>query len=127
MRKIRLLLASIGIISLSLTPALPVSATDVFEDVCRNGAAADSTVCEQEGDDPLTGNEGIIIRAANVISVIGGVIAVIIMMYGGFLYITSRGDANKAATGRNAIIYAAIGLIIIVLAQSVVALVLSNI
>lgn len=46
----------------------------------------------------------------------GGFIAVIFLIYGGILYITAGGDAEKATQGRTAIVNAIIGIIIIALA-----------
>jgi len=50
----------------------------------------------------------------------GGALAVIYLMYGGFLYITSAGDEDKAKTGRTAVVNAIIGVIIIALALVIV-------
>jgi cytochrome bd-type quinol oxidase subunit 2 len=56
----------------------------------------------------------------NVLSAIVGVIAVIMIVFGGFRYITSAGNAEKAKTARNVILYAVIGLVIVALAQVIV-------
>ncbi len=42
-----------------------------------------------------------------------GLIAIVIVIYGGFLYVTSRGDDTQATEGKKAITYAAIGILII--------------
>ncbi|MBI4127400.1 TrbC/VirB2 family protein, partial [Candidatus Peregrinibacteria bacterium] len=42
-----------------------------------------------------------------------GLIAIIIVIYGGFLYVTSRGEETQATEGKKAIGYAAIGILII--------------
>lgn len=49
-----------------------------------------------------------------------GVIAVVYLVYGGILYITAGGDAEKATKGRTAVINAIIGIIIILLAYVIV-------
>ncbi len=51
---------------------------------------------------------------------LGGAIAVIYLVYGGILYITAGGDAEKATKGRTAIVNAIIGIIIIALAYVIV-------
>lgn len=59
----------------------------------------------------------------NVLSwvlLLGGAIAVIYLVYGGILYITAGGDAEKATKGRTAIVNAIIGIIIIALAYVIV-------
>lgn len=52
--------------------------------------------------------------------ILAGAIAVIYLVYGGILYITAGGDAEKATKGRTAIINAVIGIVIIVLALIIV-------
>lgn len=51
---------------------------------------------------------------------IAGALAVIYLIYGGILYITAGGDAEKATKGRTALINAIIGIIIIALAFAIV-------
>lgn len=48
------------------------------------------------------------------------ILAVIFIIYGGFLYITSAGDATQAGKGRTALVNALIGLVIIVLSYMIV-------
>ena len=78
--------------------------------------------CEDLPADPdfTTGREEIskyiIIIVANfygMITDIAGYLAVIIVMYGGFLYVTSSGDPGKAMKGQKTIINSVIGLVII--------------
>src|SRR5438876_7743675 len=47
-------------------------------------------------------------------------LAVIYLIYGGFLYITSAGNEESATKGKNAVIYALIGIIIIILSYVIV-------
>lgn len=56
----------------------------------------------------------------NVALVAGAVVAVIYLVYGGLLYITAGGDAEKATKGRVAIVNAIIGIVIIALAFLIV-------
>lgn len=52
---------------------------------------------------------------------VAGALVVIYLVYGGILYITAGGDAEKATKGRTAVINAIIGLIIILLAYLITA------
>ena len=54
-----------------------------------------------------------------------GTIAVISLVYGGFLYITSQGEENKAEQAKQLILYSVIGLIIIGLSAVIVNVVIS--
>lgn len=54
-----------------------------------------------------------------------GTIAVISLLYGGFLYITSQGEDNKVEQAKHIILYSIIGLIIIGLSAIIVNVVIS--
>lgn len=54
-----------------------------------------------------------------------GVIAVCVVIYGGFLFLTSSGDAGKVKKGQDAIKYGLIGLLVAVLAYAITAFVSS--
>ena len=58
---------------------------------------------------------------------IAGVVAIIFVVYGGILYITSTGDPGKIKKAKDAILYALIGLAIVALAQVITAFVSSKI
>jgi hypothetical protein len=63
---------------------------------------------------------GVIQTAVNIISAIVGVVAVVMIIVGGFKYITSAGDANKVSNAKNTVIYAIVGLVIVAVAQLIV-------
>ena len=69
---------------------------------------------------------GIIRNVINILSVIVGVVAVIMIIFGGLKYITSGGDSSNVSSAKNTIIYAIIGLIIVALAQFIVRFVLDK-
>lgn len=77
-------------------------------------------------DSSTGGINGLLRKAVNVISAVVGVIAVIMIIVGGFKYITSGGDSNNVSGAKNTIIYAIIGLIIVALAQVIVHFVLNQ-
>lgn len=49
-----------------------------------------------------------------------GAIALIFVIYGGIIYITSGGDAEKTTKARNTLMYAVLGIIIVVLSYAIV-------
>ena len=55
-----------------------------------------------------------------------GVVVLIMVIYGGFEFVTSGGDSAKSAKGRNTVFYALIGLVIVALAQVIVKFVLKK-
>ncbi len=55
-----------------------------------------------------------------------GAIAVIMIIVGGFKYITSGGDSNKTSSAKNTLLYAAIGIVVVLFAQGLVSFVLKQ-
>lgn len=68
----------------------------------------------------------IIAKVINIFSVIVGIIAVIMIIVGGFFYITSGGKQESVQKAKNTILYAIIGLVIVALAQVIVKFVLQK-
>ncbi|MGH7142139.1 MAG: hypothetical protein ACREF5_01550 [Candidatus Saccharimonadales bacterium] len=97
--------------------------------VCSNGAASGSTLCGQSNtsSNPLAGPNGLLLIIANVIAIVAGLAAVIIIIISGLRLVTSGGDPSRAAGARSALIYAIVGLVIIALADTIISLVLSRI
>lgn len=102
------------------TPAY--AATDILSDACQT--APDSDACKDRvgsaDSSPLTGVNGVIFRVARIVASVAGIIAIIMIIVSGFKYMTSGGDSQKAAESRRVIIGAVIGLVIIVLAQTII-------
>jgi hypothetical protein len=62
----------------------------------------------------------------NLFSIGVGVVAVIMIIIGGFKYITSGGDSGNVSGAKNTILYAVIGLVVVALAQFIVRFVLDR-
>lgn len=106
--------------------ATPALAIDPLGNACKDGAASKSAVCEEDKQETISGKGGVLYRITQLISAIAGVAAVIAMIVGGFMYILSDGDASKAATAKNTLIYAAVGLVVIALSQSIISFVVNR-
>jgi hypothetical protein len=109
--------------------ALPVAAqgADIQAGLCA-GANLDvnDTSCSGGTDAVATIND-LIRKVINLLSVIVGIVAVIMIMVGGFRYITSGGSDTGVTSAKNTILYAIIGLIIVALAQLLVRFVLRQV
>lgn len=68
----------------------------------------------------------IIANVINLISVLVGVVAVIMIVVGGLKYVTANGDASKAKSASMTILYAVIGLVVVAMAQAIVRLVINK-
>ena len=72
------------------------------------------------------GVNGLVRKIINILSVVVGIVAVIMIIIGGFRYITSGGSSEKVTAAKNTILYALIGLVIVALAQVIVRFVLTK-
>lgn len=98
-----------------------------YQGVQCNGAAAASPVCHAPTTDPLTGNNGVIVKATNIIALVAGVAAVIIIILAGIRFILSSGDSAKTGQARETIIYASVGLAVIVLSRTIITFIVSKV
>jgi hypothetical protein len=85
-----------------------------------------SNECSFGGLDANEKLNQIISEIINFFSVIIGVIAVLMIIVGGFRYIISGGDSANVTSAKNTILYAIIGLIVVVFAQYIVKFILSK-
>jgi cytochrome bd-type quinol oxidase subunit 2 len=69
----------------------------------------------------------VIVKAANIIALIAGIAAVIIIIIAGINFILSSGDSAKTGRAREAIIYAAVGLAVIVLSRAIITFIVSRV
>jgi hypothetical protein len=83
--------------------------------------------CGETGDGGVGGLQDIASKVVNFLSVIVGVVAVIMIIVGGFRYITSGGESSNVSGAKNTLIYAIVGLIIVALAQFIVHFVLGQV
>ena len=89
-------------------------------------ATANEGSCEDRGNADATNLNNLIAQIINIFSVIVGIIAVIMIIWGGLKFITAGGDSGRVTSARQTIIYALIGLIIVALAQFIVRFVLAT-
>ena len=117
---------------LSLTAPVTVSAASIQNSVCSGAntlGISEPLVDPDEQCEKLEGTgtgkaNALIEKIINIFSIIVGIVAVIMIIYGGFKYITSGGNQESVKTAKTTIIYALIGLVIVALAQIIVQFVL---
>lgn len=108
----------------------PVLADDIFpSDSIDCTKAPDSAICKsQVGPDtnPLSGQNGLLNRITNIVAIVAGFAAIIMVILGGIRFITSGGDPNNVKSARNTVLYALIGIIVIVLARMLILFVINE-
>lgn len=107
--------------SAAVVPVAIVHADASTQTACN--AISNGNGCKSTGPDITS----IVRVAVNILSILVGVAAVIMIIIGGLKYITSNGDSNAISSAKNTIIYAIVGLVIVATAQFIVQFVLNKI
>ena len=105
-------------IGLTAVPAQNAAAINVFTQCSSNSA---SDVCKAQGD-----SLGPMIHIViNILLYLLGAIAVVMIVIGGIRYTTSNGDSSAIKGAKDTILYAVIGLVVAIMAYSIVNFVVS--
>lgn len=113
-------MSSLGLSVASTASVYAVSGSG--SDVCN--AIGSGVNCDQ-GTGPSIGH--VIKVVINILSIVVGIIAIIMIIISGLRYVTSGGDANNVSAAKNTLMYALIGLVVVVFAQAIVQFVLKNV
>jgi hypothetical protein len=131
--KYKIVAVLIGLFGL-LAVTGPAFAQTVQQEI-NNGLCAGSNLQVPTG--PGTGScngvnsasnnlEKFVRHIVNILSAVIGIVAVIMIMVGGFRYVTSGGSDSSVTSAKNTILYAIIGLIIVALSQVLVHFTIKN-
>jgi cytochrome bd-type quinol oxidase subunit 2 len=133
--KLRRIILTVTAFSLLVTPALVpamvaaqgTTNTNIQGNICggTNASASDNSNCNTGAAN--TQVSSIMTNVINFFSLLVGIVSVIMIIIGGFQYVTSNGDSGKISTAKNTIIFALVGLIIVAMSQFIVHFVLGKI
>lgn len=120
MKKIGLALAAVATVLTGMFfPVAPVMADGLADsDLCNE--ITDPDLLEAAGCNTTKKADEVVNAVLKVVLSFVGLIAVGVMIYGGFVYMTSTGDAGKAQKGKHVIMYGLIGLVVALLAYAIV-------
>ena len=113
-----------------LAIATPANAqVETNDALCRglNATTGDSDNTDCGTEDAGSNVENIVFTIIDVVSFVVGAISVIMIIVGGLRYITSSGESNNVQAAKNTIMYAIVGLIIVIFAQTIVKFVISRV
>lgn len=79
--------------------------------------AKNTEYCKPSGENPFWGEDGLLTKVTEVVSMLVGIASVIMVVVGALRIALSGGDSSKLASARNTIIYAIVGLVIAVMAR----------
>ena len=126
-----LAITSLTLMTPVIIPAMPVSAscggniaTGVNTGISDTGKNTTNQGCT--GGSITTGISSLASKVVNLFSIVVGIVSVVMIIYAGFKYVTSGGESSSVSGAKNTLVYAIVGLIIVVLAQLIVRYVLNS-
>ena len=130
----RYLAASLVMLAIFVTSSSFVSAENakIQASTCQGAelkfpsGSVPSNACNFTGASPESKLNSLVATIVNLFSVVVGVVAVLMIIVGGFRYITSGGDTSNVTGAKNTILYAIVGLVIVALSQFIVKFVLAK-
>ncbi len=125
MKKVIAIIAALFIALSTLSCSVYASKTiridDASNDACKV-ANPDPLICGKKGEADANARIGSIL---NAVYGFVGVLAVIVIVIGGVMYMTSAGDPAKVARAKTTIMYAVIGLVVVLLAFAITTFVIN--
>ena len=113
------------------TPASPTRPT-ISDNICRGvigtetGTVNKSITVSDCSESESQSFGGLVRRIINIFSIVVGSVSVIMIIIGGFRYIISGGDSAGVSAAKNTILYAIVGLVIVLFSQIIIRFVISN-
>lgn len=95
-------------------------AVDPLAGVCSTNPNSATCKSYNGTTNPLTGTNGTLYKITTIVATIAGIAAIFIIIISGVRYMTSGGDTQKVAAAKGTLIGAIVGLVIIVLAQTII-------
>ena len=124
LKKIVTTFAAVALLSAPLSVVAPAAyAQDISTKACE-GVNLGSGDCDASGSQNSF-NE-LMKRVINIFSIVVGAVSVVMIIIGGFRYIISGGDSAGVSGAKNTILYAVVGLVIVLFAQILVRFVVAN-
>ena len=114
-----------------LLGSLNATAFDPLNQACA-GIQGNSDVCDESAQqgtaNPISGQDGVIAKIGRVIAILVGVTSVIMIIYGGYIFVTAggspvgqrSGDASRIGKAKSTIAYAIVGLAVAALAWTII-------
>ncbi len=128
MKRLKLIVALV--FATLLLGSVPLVNAAPADDACSSLKLVDPTAkcgsseaAQKEAEGQVSNLVKVII---NTLSMIVGAVSVVMIIIGGFRYVISGGDSNGVSGAKNTILYAVVGLVIVLFAQVIVRFVYSS-
>jgi hypothetical protein len=97
-------------------------------EILRNLAATISiNGKDYEAEVPVVTGTGLMSNGLNIVYFVLGIVAVVVIILAGYQYLTANGEAQKAAKAMQTILFAVIGLVVVIMAFAITNFVLERV
>ena len=116
-------------ISLLMFPLVANADYSVLNGACGQAGASSASACSAQNtkSNPLVGATGTIHNVTLLIARVTGAVAVIMVIYAGFQMVIGGGDPSKIQTARQTLIYALVGICVILVGQTIIIFVIDRV
>ncbi len=128
------------LISLACLLAVPLfftasasAAWKPFGATCQVTGSSSSSVCsdaqkqqQHANQNPLTGTNGLIMKVTNLIALIAGFVAVMMIVLAGLRFVQSGGSSDDVAAAKRMLIYSMVGIVVIVLGRVIIGFIIGS-
>ena len=134
MKKLKAILVSLPVTSLVFGGVLlatvattVLQSQSVFAQSVGEGISGGANTAKGNNQpDNLEGKEGIFKKVTDVLLFLAGAVAVIVLIIGGIRYVISSGDSGQVQSAKNTILYAVVGLVVVIMAYAIVNFVINQ-
>lgn len=129
LKNLKFLTITAAVLSL-LALAIPIKSHALFNNAKNqacNGIALKDTGANCNATTNGKTLSVILATALNILSIVVGIVAVLMIIVGGLRFVLSGGDSNNTTSARNTVLYAIVGLVIVFFAQILVKFVLRRV
>lgn len=113
----------VPVLALGVSTVMPVLQPVDTHAQIRKGVD-DATPDEEQRN--LFDTGGLFQTVVNILLFLIGAVAVVMLIYGGFRYVTSAGDSSAVTSAKNTILYAIIGIVVALLSYAILDFVLTQ-
>ena len=103
-----------------------ITTDTVTDDIHKSAVQKGVDLMHAEGmPTQLVGTDGTLSNIVNSVLYVAGIIAVVMLIIGGIRFMVSRGDKDKVQKAKNTVIYAIIGLVLVIFSYAIVNFIVS--
>ncbi len=123
-------LVSLFVLVLLAVPRVSLAQEAVLDPVCLNNPQAtlckDNATPQTPGNNSILGPNGVVTKAAGIITIVVGIASVLMILIGAVQYVISGGDPARLNKAKDTIIYALVGMVITLLSRAIITFVLNK-